>query len=93
MLEIKKFLSYPFTQLSGMVRFNDFMFAIQNIIKLFSRILVLETKVDKLKDRFGNVWYVAPGQVVTIESYIENVVSKMDVDGNLIIEGKLTTGI
>lgn len=39
---------------------------------------------------FGNIWNVESGQVVTIGANYENVVSGMVIDGDLVINGKLT---
>lgn len=39
---------------------------------------------------FGNIWNVESGQTVTIGANYENVVSRMVVDGILIIDGVLT---
>lgn len=39
---------------------------------------------------FGNIWNVESGQTVTIGANYENVVSGMVIDGDLVINGKLT---
>jgi len=39
---------------------------------------------------FANIWWVKTGATVTIGEIYENVVSRMQVDGHLEIDGKLT---
>lgn len=39
---------------------------------------------------FANIWWVKTGVTVTIGEIYENVVSRMQVDGHLEIDGKLT---
>lgn len=94
MQRTKRYLSSPFTNLNKEVKFNDFIFSVQDINELFAKTDSLQKQINTPSVKsFGNIWHVYSGQTITIEHNIENVVSKMDVDGNLIIEGKLTTGI
>lgn len=48
------------------------------------------TTPSRVGTGFGNIWNVPSGTVVTIGANYENVVSGMVIDGDLVINGKLT---